>query len=366
MALTGGLMGTMMTEEDFNKTHTWICEIKENDDIDSCYLVKEKRIGTTRRGDTYLNITIADKSGAIEGKVWDNAEEISRLFAIGDIIRVQGTASSFKNQPQVKITALEKSSGTFEASLFVESSKCLSSEMLAELKALFASLKDKNLKKLCRLFLNDEKFTDAMKQWPAAKAAHHDYLGGLLEHTLSVCKLAKKAGEHYEDVIDKEILLVGAFLHDIGKIEELSIMSNGIEYTDEGRLIGHIILGIRLLDAKIDKITDFPDDLKFKLRHIIASHHGELNFGSPKRPKILEAVLIHLLDDIDAKINGISRFMAKDRSSGSWTEYNRLLERFFFKGGFEAMENESEEQKSSEENNDELNAFKLGKQASLF
>ena len=356
-----------MTEEDFNKTHTWICEIKENDDVDSCYLVKEKRIGTTRRGDIFLNVVIADKSGEIEGKVWDNAEEISRLFAAGDIVRVRGTASSFKNQMQVKIIVLEKSSRPFEASLFIESSSRLPSEMLAELKTLLASLKNKNLKNLCRLFLNDGKFIDAIKQWPGAKAVHHSYLGGLLEHTLSVCKLAKKIGEHYEDVLDKEILLVGAFLHDIGKIGELSVM-DGIDYTDEGRLIGHIVLGLRLLDSKFDQITDFPDDLKFKLRHIIASHHGELNFGSPKRPKILEALAIHLLDDIDAKINGISKFMARDRNSGPWTEYNRLLERFFFKGGFmtEAIENELEEKELQEENDEELNASKLGKQTSLF
>jgi len=356
-----------MTEEDFNKTHKWICEIKENDNIDSYYLVKEKRIGTTRRDDIFLNIVIADKSGEIEGKVWDNAEEIDKLFVIGDIIRVQGKVSYFKNQLQVKVVSLEKTSRPFEASLFMESSDRLPSEMLEELKKLLTSLKNKNLKTLCRLFLNDESFIDAIKQWPAAKGAHHAYLGGLLEHTLSVCKLAKKIGEHYEDVLDKEILVVGAFIHDIGKIEELSFR-NGIEYTDEGRLIGHIILGLRLLDSKIDKITDFPDDLKLALRHIIASHHGELNFGSPKRPKILEAIAIHLIDDIDAKIKGVSKFMAKDRNSGSWTEYNRLLERFFFKGSFmmEGIENELEKNKFFKENDEEMTASEVGKQTSLF
>ena len=356
-----------MIEEDFNKTHTWICEIKENDNIDSYYLIKEKRIGTTRRGDIFLNIIIADKSGEVEGKVWDNVEEISQLFAAGDIVRVQGIVSSFKNQLQIKIVGLEKTSRPFETSIFIESSNRLPSEMLAELQTLLASLKNKNLKNLCRLFLNDENFIDNIKQWPAAKAAHHAYLGGLLEHTLSVCKLAEKIGEHYEDVIDKEILLVGAFIHDIGKIEEFSIR-NGIDYTNEGRLIGHIVLGIRLLDAKIDKIKDFPEDLKITLEHIIASHHGELNFGSPKRPKILEAIVIHLLDDIDAKINGISKFMAKDRNSGSWTEYNRLLERFFFKGNviMENIDKELAKDKLLEESDDELAAFNLGKQTSLF
>ena len=337
------------------ENHILVCDIKENDNIDSDYLVTEKRFGTTRRGDIFLNIIIADKSGEIEAKVWDNAEAMSELFSVGDIVRIKGMASVFKNQLQLKISEIVKVkafSQFNDLTLFLEASDRPASDMLAELKKLLLTIKNRHLKKLCNLFFEDEQFIEKFKKWPGAKGIHHAYLGGLLEHVLSVCNLAKKVGEHYGEILDSDILLSGAFIHDIGKIRELSIDKNSIDYTDEGRLIGHVVLGLQFLDIKIGELKDFPNELKLKMEHIIASHHGELNFGSPKRPKFLEAVVIHFLDDLDAKVNGIFKFMIKDKNSGSWTDFNRLLERFFFKG--ECFENDSE---IGEEDIDENKAY---------
>ncbi len=167
------------------------------------------------------------------------------------------------------------------------------------------------------------------KRSPAAKNFHHGYLGGLLEHTLGVCKLARAVADMYP-LLDADLLVFGAFVHDIGKIHELR-SHPVIDYTDEGRLIGHLVLGVRMVEEKIRTIKTFPADLELKIKHLILSHHGEYEFGSPKRPKFLEAFALHLVDDLDAKINGLARFIEQDRGEGSWTEFNRLFARYLLK-----------------------------------
>jgi 3'-5' exoribonuclease len=191
-------------------------------------------------------------------------------------------------------------------------------------------IKTPHLKKLVESFLSDREFMDGFKKAPAAKNFHHGYIGGLLEHTMSVCKLAQSISEHYPQ-LDREILMAGAFLHDIGKIKEFKT-NTIIDYTDEGRLLGHVVLGTVMLDEKIEKIRSFPNDMALRLKHLILSHHGEYDFGSPKRPKFLEAFALHLIDDLDAKIIGLERIMERDKQDGAWTDYNRLFERYFLKG----------------------------------
>ena len=202
------------------------------------------------------------------------------------------------------------------------------------LRAILRQTKNSHLKALIDKFLSDRRFVSLLKKAPAAKTFHHSYLGGLLEHTYSVCEMSKAVAEHYPE-LDRDLLLAGAFLHDIGKIRELRF-DKVIDYTDEGRLLGHLILGVSMVDEKLSAIRSFPQGLSLRLKHLILSHHGQYEFGSPKRPKFLEAFALHLIDDLDAKMNGLGRFMVKDRQEGAWTDFNRLFERYFLKEGISA------------------------------
>jgi 3'-5' exoribonuclease len=188
----------------------------------------------------------------------------------------------------------------------------------------------------------DHQFVSQFKKAPAAKTFHHSYLGGLLEHTLSVSQMAVLITEHYPD-LDGDLLLSGAILHDIGKIDELTFELN-IEYSDRGRLLGHIVLGILMVEERLKTFKEFPSELALRLRHLILSHHGEFDFGSPKRPKFLEAFALHLIDDMDAKMKGLGRLLKDDRQEGSWTAFNNLFQRYLFKGDSSArVDHKSEE-----------------------
>ena len=201
-------------------------------------------------------------------------------------------------------------------------------------------IENHSIKSLIEKFLSDRHFVQRFKRAPAAKNFHHSYLGGLLEHTLSVCQMSRYIIEHYPE-LNRDVMLAGAFLHDIGKIKELHF-ERKIDYTDEGRLLGHIVLGVELMDEKLMGLKDFPRELALRLKHLILSHHGQFEFGSPKRPKFLEAYALHLIDDLDAKMNGLSRFMERDRKEGDWTDFNRLFERYFLKGKIPEVEKKGE------------------------
>jgi 3'-5' exoribonuclease len=203
--------------------------------------------------------------------------------------------------------------------------------MLDGLKETLKAVKNGHLRSLIDSFMSDKMFLSQFSKAPAAKGFHHSHLGGLLEHTLSVCQLAIRVAEHYPR-LDRDLLLAAAFLHDIGKIRELRYQLQ-VDYSDEGRLLGHLVIGVAMLNDKIRQLKRFPDDLAVRLTHMILSHHGEYAFGSPKRPKFLEAFALHFIDDLDAKMNGLARFMDRDRQDGAWTDFNRMYERFFLKGG---------------------------------
>ena len=311
--------------------HIWIKDIKEEDDIKGCYLVKQKRLGTTKGGKPYLNLVLADRTGELDAKVWDNADQLSSLFQDGDIIDIQGHAGAYRGNIQVTISGLNGIRGEMDPALFLESTPCNLSEMMKSLWELLSGIKNVHLKSLIDRFLADKKFVTQFKKAPAAKNFHHNYLGGLLEHTLSICQMASQIADHYHPRLDKDLLLAASFLHDIGKIREFRYELK-IDYTDEGRLLGHLVMGVSMIDEKLVELTKFPQDLALRLRHMILSHHGEYEFGSPKRPKFLEAFVLHQLDDLDAKIIGLGRYMEHDRQEGSWTDFNRMFGRYFLKG----------------------------------
>jgi len=187
-----------------------------------------------------------------------------------------------------------------------------------------------SLKQLLEAFWNDERFAKKFKTAPAAKNMHHAYIGGLLEHTLSVASLADKIAGHYSG-IDRELLLSGAILHDIGKIREFEYQFK-IDYSDEGRLLNHIVMGLEMINEKIIEIEEFPEDQMLLLKHLIVSHHGSREFGSPEPPKTIEAVILNYIDEIASKVNGIRNFIEKEDPNETWTSYHRLLERHFYKG----------------------------------
>lgn len=310
--------------------HIWLKDLGANDRITGLYLVKEKSLGTTRKGEPFLSLILGDRTGEIEAKVWDQAESLGALFQGGDVIEVEGDTGSYRDRLQLRINRLNVPRERFDRSLFVESSPYPQSEMMVGLRDSLKSVRDRHLTSLIDRVFADKPLMDAFKEAPAAKNMHHNYLGGLLEHTLSVCRMARAVAEHYS-YLNRDLLLTGAFLHDIGKIRELSYDLQ-IDYTDEGRLVGHVVLGIAILDKKIGELRQFPQDLALRLRHLILSHHGQFEFGSPKRPKFLEGFALHLVDDLDAKMNGLHRFMDRDRKEGAWTEFNRMFERYFLKG----------------------------------
>jgi len=203
--------------------------------------------------------------------------------------------------------------------------------MFNEMLTYIEKIQTKPLQNLLQAFFHDQKTAELFQRAPAAKGFHHIYLGGLLEHTLSVVRLLEKVSEHYP-TLNKDMLITGGILHDIGKIYEFNYDSL-IEYSDEGRLIGHIVMGVEMIDKTIAAIDDFPPQLALELRHIILSHHGEFEFGSPKRPKTLEALVVHYIDDLDAKFNAFQTLITDSTNADSdWTNYNRLLERFIYKG----------------------------------
>lgn len=334
-----------------SKDHLWIKDICEGARIADLYLVKGKTGGTTKKGEPFISLLIADITGEVEAKIWDRADELSSLFREGDIIGISGSASSYRGRRQVIISDIMIPEEGIDEKIFIESSPFDRSEMAVSLKEILKGVKNSHLLRLVKAFLGDHEFLSIFKRAPAAKNFHHNYIGGLLEHTLSVCRLADSVADQYE-TLDKDLLLTAAFLHDIGKIREFAFERN-IEYTDEGRLIGHLVIGSAMVDEKLADLKTFPQGLATNLKHLILSHHGEYEFGSPKRPKFLEAFALHLIDDLDAKINGLGRFMERDQQEGIWTDFNRLFGRYFLKGELPGpkegpvTKNEQEERQAS-------------------
>ena len=321
-------------------SHVWVTDIKDNDQVRGQYLVKSKRMGSTKKGDPFLSLTLADRSGEIEARVWERANALSSLFSEADILEIEGSAGSYRGEVQLTLSDLKAVKEIRDPSLFIEATKQDVTKMMLSLREVLRKIENPQIRSLTDRFLSDSSFVQLFKRAPAAKNFHHSTLGGLLEHTLSVCRLALVVAEHYPE-LNRDLLLAGAFLHDIGKVKELGAATS-IDYTDEGRLIGHLSLGVSMVDEKLAAMEGFPEEIALRLKHLILSHHGEYEFGSPKKPAFLEAFALHLIDDLDAKMNGLGRFIEKDRQEGRWTDFNRLFERYFLKGRIPATDDKNE------------------------
>lgn len=310
----------------------FVKEIKDRDQVNAVFLVKDKILAMAKNGKPYMNLRLMDKSGDIEAKVWDNTELLDKQFDKDDFVRVRGKASVYMNKMQVVIAEISKvPEEDVTLADFLPESLRDGSEMRQELFDTVAALEDVHLKAMMTAFLDDEPFISLYCQAPAAKGMHHVYLGGLLEHSLSLVKLVRNIVPLYSG-INEDLLIVGALLHDVGKVHEMSF-GRSFDYTDAGKLLGHITIGVELVEEKIRTVEGFPRELSLLLKHMLLSHHGQYEYGSPKRPKTVEATILNYLDDMDSKINGIQSHIAKETASTSrWTAHHRLYDRYFFKG----------------------------------
>ena len=326
-----------------NTKNIYVKDIRAGDRVSDIFLVTEKNMAISLKGNPYLNLKLRDMTGEVDGRVWDRATEINSIFQAGDIIRIQSQAVSFRNVVQLSISKITVADDpAINPADYLPSSASDIPEMFETLMGIISTVGNPYLKALLDLIFRDEEIADSFQKAPAAKGFHHAYIGGLLEHTLSVTQLLDLVADHYQQA-NRDLIITGGILHDIGKIHELSFKGS-MNYTDEGRLIGHIVIAVELVDAKIAEIEDFPKQLALELRHILLSHHGTLEFGSPKRPKTLEALIVNFIDDLDAKMNAFGEFISNSGDESSWTPYHRLLERFIYKGqGPESIDQEDRE-----------------------
>jgi 3'-5' exoribonuclease len=309
----------------------YVSDLKPNQVINTTLLVHIKDVRQKKSGEPYLSLLLGDRTGEVDAKMWDNVADVIDTFERDDFVKVKGLLQVFQNRPQLTIHKMVRvvDSDVDFADYFPASTRD-PAEMFAELRGIVAGIQNPHLRALLEAFLDDEPLARMYRIAPAAKHVHHAYLGGLIEHVLSVCNLCRAAAAHYK-YVDLDLLLTGAVLHDVGKVAELTY-DRSFGYSTEGQLLGHIIIGLRLLHDKLQRFPDFPSKLRVLVEHMIVSHHGELEFGSPKVPQFPEALLLHHLDNLDSKMECMRSLVAKDRHvEGCWTGYNSSLERSLLK-----------------------------------
>lgn len=309
----------------------YLSEIEPNKIAVATLLVHAKEVRQKKSGEPYLSLVLGDRTGEIDAKMWENVAEVADTFDRDDYVRVKGLIQIYNNRPQFTIHKMQRvdPAGVDPADFFPASRRD-PQEMFAELRQLLSEVRNPDLRALLDRFLEDEEIAARLRKAPAAKFIHHAYLGGLLEHVLSLVNLCRLAATHYP-WLDGDLLVAGAVLHDIGKIYELNY-ERAFSYTTEGQLLGHIVMALRMLDEKLASLPDFPPRLRTLLEHMVLSHHGQLEFGSPKVPLFPEALALHYLDDLDSKLECMRALIANDRQvEGHWTGYSTSLERVVLK-----------------------------------
>ncbi|MCB2228879.1 MAG: HD domain-containing protein [Desulfarculaceae bacterium] len=304
--------------------------IEPGSELTGSYLLLRCSLGTTKNGKPYGMLRLGDRTGEVEAKLWDRAEELLSGLEPGMVAAVSGKVDSYQGRTQVVLNHLAHDPAC-EPAEFLPASPVPLAELQAGLAEALAWVTQPDLKQLLEsVFVADREFAATFERAPAAKGAHHNYVHGLLEHTVSCARAARASAALYPGEIEAQVLIAGALLHDIGKVRELTI-GPPIDYTDEGRMEGHLALGLRMLEVKMAAIPEFPPRLAEHLRHMILSHHGAYEFGSPRKPKTAEALALNFADDLDAKMNMAAK-ARREAGPGHWSEYHRLLERFLYVG----------------------------------
>ena len=299
---------------------------------DRPFLVKDKVKGIGKNGKSFLSLLIGDKTGHIDARVWDRADEISDLFEIGDLVFIKGQVQTYLNRKQIIIHKVEKimSEEYKKEDFSLEDKKIDSHALYSELIQIVQQISSQPIRQLILESLQDEEIKNLLLKAPAAKTIHHARRGGLLEHIVSICKVMKMLSSHYT-FLNQDLILFGAIFHDIGKVWELDIQKDQIQYSHKGRMLGHMQLACELIERKSQRILGFPEDLREIMKHIVLSHHGKLEYGSPVRPYFLEAMLVAMIDELDSKIDTVHTFIESERHTGeTWSRYNESFERYFY------------------------------------
>ena len=303
----------------------YINTLHEGDKISTVYFCKQKIVATTKAGKTYYSLILQDKTGSIDGKIWELNNGIEH-FETKDFIKIDGMVTSFNNSLQMNIKKVRRANeGEFEPSDFMPTTEKNVDEMYSEMTSMIDSIEEEHMKQLLRSFyVDDADLVRKFKNHSAAKAIHHGFIGGLLQHTLAVAKICDFYAANYP-IINRDLIISAALLHDIGKLDELSPFPEN-DYTDDGNLIGHITLGAMMVRDRIKEIPEFPEELGKELIHCILAHHGELEFGSPKKPSIVEAYVLAFADNTDAKIETFIEALNKGGETKEWLGYNKTLD----------------------------------------
>jgi 3'-5' exoribonuclease len=290
----------------------------------------------------FLLFQFSDKEGPLKGVLWQPTEEIDRQIQVNDVVRIKGEMKAYQGAYEMHVASIVKlSEKEYDAAQFVPVAPEEASDLYNEVFGIVSTVGNGYLRKLLESIFTDEEFKQGFLKSPAARVWHHSYIGGLAQHVRDMALLAMRAAEIYPEV-DRDLLLTGVLVHDLGKVLELEV-SNRIDYSDSGRLIGHIVLGVEMLDARMREIDGFPADLALRLKHMVLSHHGSLEHGSPVVPMTVEAILLHYIDNLDAQARGTLQVLDKDTSRfGKWTEYVKLLDRFIYRGDDTSAETPAE------------------------
>jgi 3'-5' exoribonuclease len=315
----------------------FVQQLADGDAIDEVYLVTDKQLRANRNGNLYLQIELRDRTGSISARLWNAGENLFRMFDVGDFLLVRGKVQLFQGALQVILNFIERvEAEKVELADFLPHTEQDVSKLLERLRGTLLRLANPHLRALAECFFMDEPFVRGFCRVPAGVRNHHAYLGGLLEHVVTLMDAAERLLPLYPE-LDRDLLLMGVFLHDIGKVRELTF-DKVFAYSDEGQLIGHLVIGVEMLNEKLSRVSDltaepFPPELLLRLKHMILSHHGSYEFGSPRLPMTPEAIALHYLDNLDAKIHSFTRDIREDRNqTSSWTPFNQSLQRRLFKG----------------------------------
>jgi 3'-5' exoribonuclease len=310
----------------------FIQDIVRDTEVKDYFLVGKKAIYSTRNNTKYASIKLKDKTGSIEARIWDRVDELAADFDQNDIVFIESKAKSYQNQLQLNITNINKVDKTLtndEIRQFYPESSQNSEKCLDSFNQLIDSISNEPLRQLFSLFCQREELLGRFCLFPASVGVHHVSIGGLLHHSVYVAEMGSQVSSFTGG--DRDIVIAGSLLHDVGKIEELGLIGGGFGYTDRGRLLGHITLGIMLLENLISSIENFPVPLADVLKHIILSHHGEAEWGSPKKPMCVEALIVHYIDNLDAKVMGVKEHMDSNMEDERWSQFHRLYESRFYK-----------------------------------
>jgi 3'-5' exoribonuclease len=304
-----------------------IADLEPRQQVTGLFLVRSKEVRQKKTGEPYLSLQLIDRTGDIDAKMWDGVAEIMDSFGRDDFVKVKGETQLYQNRLQLTVHRISKiDDREVDMADFLPASRRDPGEMMAELMGMVSGMSNPHLKALMEAILTDTRVSTLFMRAPAAKTIHHAWLGGLLEHVISLARLAKLTAAHYEN-IDADLLLAGVIVHDIGKIEELNY-ERSFSYSTDGQLLGHMQIALRLIGDKVATLPNFPPRLRNLLDHLVLSHHGQLEFGSPKLPAFPEALLLHHLDNMDSKMEAMRSAIEKEHAMpGEWTGFVYALDR---------------------------------------